>query len=266
MDLGLTGRRALVTGASEGIGRGVVLALAEEGCDVAFCARRREPLEALATEVRERFGRRAVPVAADLTRADDCARAVAEAAAGLGGGLELLVNNAGASVLGSFDEVDDDAWWGGVELKLHGYVRVTRAALPHLRAAARGSAAVVNIAGNTGKFPWSQSMSGGAANAAVMNVTVALAQEVAADGVRVVCLAPGGVDTQRFRMRVLPAVAAERGITVEEARATYVASLPLARIASPEEIGGVVAFLASPRAANLTGTTLVYDGGLTSGL
>lgn len=265
MDLQLTGRRALVTGASEGIGRGVVLALAEEGCDVAFCARRAEPLDELAAEVRERWGRRAAPVVADLTRADDCARAVAEAAAALGG-LDLVVNNAGASVLGSFDEVDDEAFWGGVELKLRGYVRIARAAIPHLRAAPRGTAAIVSIAGNTGKFPWAQSMSGGAANAAVMNFTVALAQELAADGIRVVCLAPGGVDTGRFRSRVLPAVAAERGISLGEARETYVASLPLGRIASPEEIGGVVAFLASPRCANATGTTLVYDGGLTSGL
>lgn len=265
MDLGLTGRRALVTGASEGIGRGVALALAAEGCDVALVARREEPLGEVAREV-QALGRRAVAVPADLATADGCARAVAEAVAGLGGGLELLVNNAGASVLGSFDEIDDEAWWGGVELKLHGYVRVARAALPALRAAPRGAAAIVNVAGNTGKFPWAQSMSGGAANAAVMNVTVALAQELAPAGIRVVCLAPGGVDTQRFRTRVLPAVAAERGISLDEARATYVAGLPLARIATPEEIGGVVAFLASPRAANLTGTTLVYDGGLTAGL
>jgi NAD(P)-dependent dehydrogenase (short-subunit alcohol dehydrogenase family) len=247
-----------------------VLALAEEGCDVAFCARRAEPLEELAAEVRSRFGRRAVPIQADLLVAADCERAVAEAAAGLGG-LDIVVNNAGASVLGAFGEVEDDAFWAGVELKLRGYVRVTRAALPLLRAGGQDGpggrgGVIVNVSGNTGKFPWAQSMSGGAANAGVMNFTVALAQEVARDGIRVVGLAPGGVDTARFRTRVLPAVAAEQGISLEEARATHIAGLPLGRIPAPEEVGGVIAFLASERCANATGTTLVYDGGLTAGL
>ena len=270
MDLGLSGRRALVTGASAGIGRAAVLALAEEGCDVAFCARRAEPLAELGAEVRERVGRRAVPIRADLLEAADCERFVAEAAAALGG-VDLLVNNAGASVLGSFWEVADEAFWQGVDLKLRGYVRLARAAVPLMRASGRGGpggrgGVVVNVAGNTGKFPWSHSMSGGAANAAVMNFTVALAQEVAADGIRVVCLAPGGVATQRFETQVLPAVAAERGISLEEARATHVAGLPLGRLATPAEIGGVIAFLASERCANATGTTFVYDGGETAGL
>ena len=272
MDLGRTGKRALITGASEGVGRATVLALAEEGCEVAFCARRLPLLEALAAEVRERYpGRRAIPIVADLLEAADCERFVNEAAAALGG-IDIVVNNAGASVLGSFEQIPDEDFWRGHDLKLRGFVRVTRAALPHLRAGGRGGpggergGVIVNVAGSTGKFPWAKSMSGGAANAGVMNFTTALAQEVAADGIRVVCLAPGGIATQRFELQVIPAVAADQGISVEEARASYVGGLPLGRISSPDEIGGVIAFLASARCANATGTTLIYDGGITAGL
>jgi len=262
MDLGLAGKRALVTGASEGVGRATVLVLAEEGCDVAFCARRQGPLDELAREVRDRFGRVAVPIVADLLELADCERFVGDAARGLGG-IDLLVNNAGASVLGSLWAISDAAFFDGLDLKLRGYIRVARAAVPHM--AERGGA-IVNVAGNTGKFPYANSMSGGAANAGVMNFTVALAQEVARQGIRVVCLAPGGIATNRFVSQVVPNVARERGIPVEQAHENYVSSLPLGRIPTPEEVAGVIAFLASDRCANATGTTLVYDGGITTGL
>lgn len=262
MELGLQGKKALVTGASEGVGRATVLVLAAEGCDVAFCARRQEPLEELASEVRERFGRVAVPVVADLLEPADCERFVSDAVCGLGG-IDVLVNNAGASVLGSLWEIPDQTFFDGLDLKLRGYIRVARAAVPHMQE--RGGA-IVSVAGNTGKFPYANSMSGGAANAGVMNFTVALAQEVARYRIRVVCLAPGGIATNRFTSQVVPNIARERALPVEEAYENYVSSLPLGRLATPVEVAGVIAFLASERCANATGTTLVYDGGVTTGL
>jgi 3-oxoacyl-[acyl-carrier protein] reductase len=255
VELGLTGGRALVTGGSQGLGRATVLALAEEGCDVAFCARRREPLDLLAHEVQERFGRAAVPIVADVRDPADCVRLVADAADALGG-VDVVVNNAGASVLGNLWEIPDEVFFEGLDLKLRGYIRIARAAIPFMQE--RGGV-IVNVAGNTGYFPFPTSMAGGAANAGIMNFTVALSQEVAKHQIRVVCIAPGGIATNRLTSQVIP----DHGRSSEapDAYASYVKAMPLGRVPTAEEVAAVITFLASARCPSATGTTLIYDGG-----
>jgi 3-oxoacyl-[acyl-carrier protein] reductase len=262
VDLRLRGRRALVTGASAGIGRAVVRALAVEGCNVAFCARRAEPLAELAAQVSGTAGRRAVPVVADMTRPADVERFIAEAADALGG-IDILVNNAATSTLGTISEVSDEQWSYDLDVKLLGYVRACRAALPHLRAA--GGGRILNVTGNAARQPIAQQMSGGAATAAVLNFTVALAAQVAADGIHVIAVAPGPVLTPRVEAQA-QALAQRLGVTVQEAVGRMGRELPLGRIPEAAEIAGIVAFLASERAAYMTGTTVTVDGGISRGI
>ena len=240
MDLELTGKRALVTGASEGIGRAVVEALAAEGCDVAFCARRQGPLDELARSVAERTGRRTVPVSADMSKREDIERFVATAADQLGG-VDILVNNAGASIFAEFEDIPDDRWLADIELKLVGYVRTIRAALPHLR---RQRGRIVNIGGNAGRQPLPYHLPGGSANAAILNLTVALGQHLAGDGVRILTCAMGPVRTARF-VKQIHANAVRWGIGDEEAEKRFTDELPLGYVPTPEELADVIVFLAS---------------------
>ena len=261
MDLGLQGRCALVTGASEGIGYATVLALAEEGCDVAFCARRSDELERLAREVTSRWGRKAVPVRADMSRADDISEFVSRSANELGS-IDIVVNNAGGSIFGSFLEVPDERWLADIELKLLGYVRVARAAIPYMRE--RGGR-IINVAGNAGKQPLPYHLPGGAANAGVLNFTVALAQQVAEHAILVLAVAPGPVRTARFE-RQLNELASDWEVSLDEAEQRFLEGLPLGYVPTADEIAGIITFLASPRAAYMTGTTVTVDGGITRGI
>jgi 3-oxoacyl-[acyl-carrier protein] reductase len=262
MDLELEGRRAIVTGASEGIGRSVVEALAGEGCDVAFCARRKELLDEIVERTGPASGRRLLPIAADLTKRDEIDAFVARAADELGG-IDIVVNNAGASIFAELFDIPDDRWLQDIELKLMSYVRTTRAAIPFLRAA--GGGRIINVGGNGGRQPMSYHLPGGASNAAVLNLTVSLASYLAKDRIHVLTCAPGPVRTARF-VKQIAANAEVWGVTPEEAEQRFVADCPLGYIPTPEDIAGVIVFLASPRAAYMTGTTVTVDGGLTRGI
>jgi NAD(P)-dependent dehydrogenase (short-subunit alcohol dehydrogenase family) len=262
VDLGLRGKAAIVTGASEGIGRAVVEALAAEGADVAFCARRQPVLDEVAEAVGAATGRRLVPIAADVSRLAEVERFVAAAADALGG-IDVVVNNAGASVFAELLDIPDERWMADLELKLMSYVRTSRAAIPHLRR--RGGGRIVNVGGNAGRQPLPYHLPGGASNAAILNLTVALGKALARDRIHVLTCAPGPVRTARFAKQ-LAANARRWGVSLAEAEERFVAELPLGYVPSAEEVAGVVAFLASPRAAYMTGTTVTVDGGLTHGI
>lgn len=262
MDLRLHGKRAVVTGASEGIGLAVGKLFAEEGANVALIARRREVLEDRCAEIADKSGVDCHPVVADLSSLEGCAAAMAESLDRLGG-LDILVNNVGSSMFASFEELPDDRWMPDIELKLMSYVRMTRLALPALREADGGR--VVNVAGNSGKQPLPYHMSGAAANAAVLNLTTSLAMQVAGDRIHVVAVSPGPVATARFEKQVLR-VAADEHITSEEARQRFDATMPMGHVPLPEEVAASIVFLASPRAVAVTGTSLTVDGGITRGI
>ncbi len=245
------GRAAIVSGASRGIGLGIAERLAASGMRVLLCARSAAALEAAAASLP---GAIACPV--DLRRPEAAERIVAEAIARFGR-LDLVVNSAGATQRGDFLALDDAAWEDGYALKLHGAVRLTRAAWPHLRAQ---GGSVVMIAGVGGKQASADFAIGGSVNAALMNLTKALADRGVADGVRVNCINPGSIRTDRLVGRIAT-LARERGLGSEAAAVALARETGVARFGEVAEIAGLVAFLAGPDANYIQGAILDVDGG-----
>ena len=254
MDLNLSNKVAVVTGASRGIGRAVAETLAEEGMRLALVARSRELLDAVARSLRTET---LVP-AADLLAAQVPAGAAAATIARFGA-IDLLVNVAGATKRGDFLELTDDDWADGYALKFFGAMRLCRAAWPHLRER-RGS--IVNISGVGGRTGNADFTIGGSVNAAVLNLTKALADRGVRDGVRVNAINPGSTLTDRLRTRV-EALAREEKIDFEAAEKRMAEKLRVGRFGQPAEIARAVAFLASPAAGYCQGVILDVDGGQT---
>jgi NAD(P)-dependent dehydrogenase (short-subunit alcohol dehydrogenase family) len=257
MDLKLEGRTAAVTGGSAGIGKAIALALAREGVDVAICARRREPLEEAAAQIAQATNRRVVPIVADLTKTED-ANAFVDGAADALGGLDILVNNAGAAAGGVLESLSDEDWEAALQLKFLGYVRCTRAAIPHLKR--RGGGRVVNLIGNDGVKPSYWEIAPGAANAAGQNLTLSLAGQYGGDGISFVAVNPGPVRTERWD-GLVKAMARDMKLSYEEADRLAPRSIPLGRIAETEEVASLVTYLASPLAHFVNGTMIEIDGG-----
>ena len=172
MDLKLQGKTALVTGGSEGIGKGITLALAKEGVDVAICARRKEPLEAAAKEIAKATGRKIVPIPADLRKDADAKSFIEQGHKALGR-VDIMVNNAGSAAGGVIEHLTEDDWDKGLQLKFMGYVRCLRYVLPIM--VKQGGGRVVNLIGNDGVKPSYWEICPGAANGAGQNLTVSLA-------------------------------------------------------------------------------------------
>lgn len=257
MELGLHGKIALVTGGSQGIGKGIARALAREGCDVAICARGRDRLEAAAAEIREESGRKVLAIPADLTRKDDAERFVTSAAETLGR-VDILVNNAGSAPGGILEVLDEAAWMQGLELKFMGYVRCLKAALPIM--VRQGGGRVVNLIGNDGVKESYWEIVPGACNAAGQNLTKALAGQYGRHNISFVAVNPGPVRTERWD-GLVRAMARDMKLPYEEADRLAPRSIPLGRIAEVEEVGNLVAYLASPLAHFVNGTMIEIDGG-----
>lgn len=259
MELALRGKIALVTGASEGIGRAIGEALAAEGVHLTLCARREAPLRELAAALEAQHGITALPVAADLSTEAGIATLV-QAHQGRFGALDILVNNAGSIRAGSLLTKTEAEWQEDFALKFWGYVRLTRAVWPWL--IERGGGRVLNIIGSAGRQPSAGYLAGGAANAGLMNLTKALGDEGAPHGILVNAINPGPVRTARWQS-LMQRQAAERGISVAALEAEQLAHVPLRRGAEPQEIASAAVFLCSAGASYITGTTLQVDGGLT---
>ena len=254
MDLQLTGKVAIVTGASRGIGRAIAQTLAAEGMHVALVARSGDQLHELAATL----GTKTLVQAVDLRDVDVPAAVVAATVAQLGR-LDVLVNNAGATKRGDFHALSDADWDDGFKLKFSGAMRCCRAAWPHLRAT-RGS--IVNIVGIGGRTGTAEFTIGGAVNAALLNLTKALADQGVKDGVRVNAINPGSIATERLQTR-LRNFASEQRLDLAEAQSRMASALGVARFGEPVEIARVVAFLASPQAAYCHGAIIDVDGGQT---
>lgn len=259
MDLNLGGRVAMVSGASRGIGRAIASELAQEGVDVAICARDEGTLGAAARHIASATGRRIVPITADLSTPEGV-QAFADGALRAFGRVDILVNNAGATMRGDLLSLDDDAWASGFALKHMGYVRLTRAVWPHLPRDGRGR--VINVIGGAGRTPSADFMVGGGVNAALLNFTRALASMGSPENILVNGISPGSIRTERFHGFVRRH-ASIRGISLEEAEREMVASQPLKRIGTPQDVAALVAFLCSDRASFIHGTAIAVDGGTT---
>lgn len=251
MDLQLRGRKALVTGASQGIGRETAAVLAEEGCGLLLVSRNAGRLEEVAEAIRADHG---VPV--DILAADLSVEAERQRVAGQAGELDVLVNNAGAIPLGNLQEIDNGTWQRAWDLKVFGYISLSRSLYPVLKP--RGGV-IVNVIGAAGEgFP-PDYIAGAAGNASLMAFTRALGKQAARDGMRVVGINPGPVSTPRRENR--SRAQAERQFGDAGRWREFDAALPYGRAASAREIASAVAFLASPRSAYTNGTILTINGG-----
>jgi 3-oxoacyl-[acyl-carrier protein] reductase len=253
MDLGLTGTRALVTAASQGLGRACAASLAAEGARVVISSRNPERLTAAAAEIGA-----AGSVRADLGSAADVA-ALVDQAVRLLGGLDVLVVNCGPPPAVTFEQSDDTAWDTAHDGVLMSAIRLTRAALPYLRASGRGR--IVNLTGYGTKEPTAGLVVSEATRAAVTVLAKVLADDVAADGVTVNNIAPGPILTDRLR-ELQGKAAAQAGVDLDEQLRRYAERIPVRRVGRPEEVGDLCAYLCSARAGFLTGQTIVVDGGI----
>jgi NAD(P)-dependent dehydrogenase (short-subunit alcohol dehydrogenase family) len=257
MDLRLQEKTALITGGSAGIGKGIALGLAQEGCHVAICARRPALLEATAAEIRQATGRQILAIPADLTQPADAEHFVHTAARALGR-IDILVNNAGAAPGGTLDFLTEEHWAAALQLKFMGYVRCTRHALPYM--IQQGGGRVVNLIGNDGVKPSYWEIAPGAANAAGQNLTLALAAQYGRDNISFCAVNPGPVRTERWT-GLVQAMARDMQLAVEDADQLAPRSIPLGRIAEVDEVAALVVYLCSPRAHFVNGTMIEIDGG-----
>jgi NAD(P)-dependent dehydrogenase (short-subunit alcohol dehydrogenase family) len=257
MDLLMNEKTALVTGASEGIGKAIALALAKEGVDVAICARRKPPLDAAAAEIARATNRKIVAIPADLTKPTDAENFIKQAHAALGR-VDILVNNAGSSPGGTMEYLTEEHWAQSLQLKFMGYVRCIKHVLPIMRAQGRGR--VVNLIGNDGVKHSYWEIAPGAANAAGQNLTISLAAQYGKDNISFVAVNPGPVRTERWA-GLVDAMARDMKISREEADQLAPRSIPLGRIAECDEVANLVTYLASDLAHFVNGTMIEIDGG-----
>ncbi len=257
MDLGMVGKKALVTGGSEGIGKAITLAFAREGVDVAICARRQGPLEQTAAEIATASGRTIVPIVADLTKPEDAENFVKKAHAALGR-IDILVNNAGSAPGGVIEHLSEENWASALQLKFMGYVRCMKHVLPIMQKQKKGR--VVNVIGNDGVKVSYWEIAPGAANAAGQNLTLSLAGQYGKDNISFVAVNPGPVRTERWT-GLVKAMARDMNIPFAEADKLAPSSIPLGRIAECDEVANLVTYLASDLAFFVNGTMIEIDGG-----
>jgi NAD(P)-dependent dehydrogenase (short-subunit alcohol dehydrogenase family) len=255
MKLDLGGRTALVTGASKGIGLACAEVLAEEGCHLHLAARDGAALEAAAARLRASSGVRVQVHAFDLGTTEAMERLAAAA-----GEADILINNAGDVPAGPLGSVSDEALRTGFDLKLFGYVTLTRELYPRMKS--RGGGVIVNVIGNSGENWDASYFAGSTANAALMSFTKAIGGRSLDDGIRVVGVNPGPVATDRMikimKMKAVDMLGDET--RWEELFARY----PGGRPATARETADLCAFLASPRAGYITGTVVTIDGGISA--
>ena len=257
MDLQLKGKTALVTGGSEGIGKGIALVLAKEGVDVAICARRAGPLEDAAADIAKATGRKIVAIPADLTKDADAKNFVEKGHAALGR-VDIMVNNAGSSPGGVIEHLSEADWAQSLQLKFMGYVRCLRYVLPIM--VKQGGGRVINLIGNDGVKPSYWEIAPGAANAAGQSLTLSLAGQYGKNNISFCAVNPGPVRTERWA-GLVTAMSRDMKLPYAEADKLAPASIPMGRIVEVEEVANLVAMLASPLMHMVNGTMIEIDGG-----
>jgi NAD(P)-dependent dehydrogenase (short-subunit alcohol dehydrogenase family) len=253
----LKGKTAVVTGSSRGIGRAIAIRLARDGTQVVVCARTAGQLNEVVAEIAAAGGT-AAGLALDL-REPDAGDRVIEFAVKTFGGLDIVVNNAGATRRGEFVKLTDEDWADSFALKFFGAVRVTRAAWPHLE---KNHGSVVFISGAGGRTPGAEFAAGGTVNAGLLSLTKALAEVGIAEGIQVNCVNPGAVRTDRLKARLSETMKA-KGIDQTAAERQFVETLRVTRIGEPEDIAALVAFVVSEEGRFLQGSLIDMDGGAT---
>lgn len=255
MQLGLTDKVVLITGGSKGIGLACARAFAAEGARIAIASRSQANLDAARDEL-AREGVRAFAVAADLTHAD-AAKAMVAATEQALGPVDVLVNSAGAAKRHALDEYDSHTWHHGMDAKFFPYVHAMDAVRDGMIARKRG--VIVNIVGTGGKRAQPTHLAGGAANAALMLVTVGFANALGRHGIRLNVINPASTYTGRVQ-QALELEAKAKNISEDEALKRLEAAIPMGRYGQPEEVANVAVFLASDRASYVNGAVIPMDG------
>jgi 3-oxoacyl-[acyl-carrier protein] reductase len=257
MDLGLKDKVALVAAASRGLGKAVAREFAQEGAHVAICARAEDVLRATALEIAMDTWGEVFPVVADVTNPEDIQRLVSAVKEHFGQ-IDILVNNAGGPPTGTFMDFDDEAWEAALRLNLMSTIGLCRAVLPGMRARRWGR--IVNMTSVSVKQPMDGFILSSVARSGVVAMAKTLANECAAEGITVNNVCPGWTLTDRVKS-LAEERATKEGKTVREVVDEYAASIPARRLGRPEDLAALVVFLASERAAHITGTTIQVDGG-----
>jgi NAD(P)-dependent dehydrogenase (short-subunit alcohol dehydrogenase family) len=256
LDLGLSGKVAIVTGGSEGLGRATAERFAREGARVAICARRKDVLERAAGDIRATTGGEVLAQPADVTRPADV-QAFVDATVARFGGVDILVNNAGTSSAGAFETVDDQTWLTDLEVKLMGAIRFCRLVIPLMKA--RGGGRIVNVTTVGGKAPAARSLPTSVSRAAGINLTKSLAHEYAAQGICVNTVCLGLVKSAQWERRA-------KGGDLDAYYREAAKRVPVGRVGEAEEFADLVAFLVSARAGYITGTAINFDGGMSAAI
>ncbi len=252
MELNLKGRTALITGGSRGIGYGVGESLAAEGCNLHLASRSAESLEAARKKLVDKHGVKVTVHALDLSTQDNAIKLVKAC-----GALDILINNAGAIPQGTVTGLDDKTWREAWDLKVFGFINLTREVYRDMCAKKRGT--IVNIIGVAGERPAANYIAGSMGNAALMALSRALGAESPDHGVRVIGLNPGAIETDRQVVRWKARAKKELGD--ENRWRELTTGFPFGRLGTVAEIADTVAFLCSDRASYTTGTVLTIDGG-----
>ena len=253
----LEGKSAIVTGGSKGIGFGIATALAEAGAGIALVARNQGDLERAQSTLRDLSSETVEIYPFDMSIVEDIPALFTQISTEMNG-IDILVNNAGAAAGGVLETLSDQAWETGLGLKFMGYVRITRAVIPHMRK--EGVGRVINLIGNDGVKHSYWEIVPGAANAAGQNLTIALAGQYAKENITFCAVNPGPVRTERW-VGLVEAMARDLDLTYEQADQLAPRSIPLGRIAEVDEVSDLVCYLASPKAHFVNGTMIEIDGG-----
>ncbi len=261
MDLQLAGKRALVTGASRGLGYAVAQLLAAEGCQVAINSRSAEKINAAAQKMAQDTGGKVVGLAGDVGQAA-VAEQLVKAAVDALGGLDILVCNAGGPPPGAFESFDEATWQKAIDLSFMSNVRLIKAALPFLRQSA--AASVLTVTSYSVKQPIANLILSNSIRAATVGLTKSLALEMGKDGIRFNSILPAWTETERVT-ELMTARAKVNGTTVDEEIAKQSKESSFGRMARPEEFANAAVFLVSPAASYITGVMLAVDGGMYKG-
>jgi 3-oxoacyl-[acyl-carrier protein] reductase len=262
MDLGLKNKVALVAAASQGLGKATAMALAAEGAKLVICSRSEASIHNTAEEIRSKTGTTVVPVAADVSKKEDIKRFV-DAAVKQFGTVHVLVNNAGGPPAGHVLTMTDEEWEKGVQLTLMSVVRLVREVLPHMERQKWGR--IITIVSIAAKQPINELLISSTLRPGLLGLSKVLSNQYAKDNITVNTVCPGLVLTKR-QEELSVSRAAEKKMTFEEYLAESAKAIPAGRLGKPEEIGNVVAFLASEQASFVTGVNLLVDGGAARGI